>query len=58
MLLVIGMATIFMVQELAVPVIFCSFALGSPIRALWSQLMNRKPRISDEPPTHHGEQTA
>ena len=33
--LVIGAALVFIVRELAVPLIFCIFAFGSPVRAAW-----------------------
>ena len=32
----IGAALVFIVRELAVPLIFCIFAFGSPVRAAWS----------------------
>ena len=41
--LVIGMAAIFMVRELAVPLIFCVFTFGSPLRAAWAAISRRKP---------------
>lgn len=34
-LIVTGFAAAFLVQELAVPLIFCWFAFGAPVRALW-----------------------
>lgn len=39
--LVIGIAAIVMVKELAVPLIFCGFALGAPLRALWGVTTRR-----------------
>lgn len=39
--LVIGIAAIVMVKELAVPLLFCGFALGSPLRALWGVTVKR-----------------
>lgn len=46
--LVIGIAAIVMVKELAVPLIFCGFALGSPARALWNVTVKRQ---SESAPT-------
>ena len=40
--LVIGMAAIFIVRELAVPLIFCVFAFGPPLRAGWRAISRRK----------------
>ena len=42
-LIVTGFAAAFLVQELAVPLIFCWFAFGSPLRALWTKLLIRRP---------------
>lgn len=39
--LVIGIAAVVMVKELAVPLLFCGFALGAPLRALWGVAMKR-----------------
>jgi len=47
--LVIGMAAIFMVRELAVPLIFCVFTFGSPLRAAWAAISRRKPQEPDQP---------
>jgi CDP-diacylglycerol--serine O-phosphatidyltransferase len=41
--LLAAFAAIFLVQELAVPLLFCWFALGSPLRALWSHFWHRTP---------------
>lgn len=41
--LVLGGAAIFLAQELAVPVIFCAFAFGAPVRAGWRRLFQRRP---------------
>jgi len=50
--LIFAMVAIFAVHELAVPLIFCYFVLGSPIRAFWAQLAARRrlraPRHSPE----------
>lgn len=40
--LVFAAAVIFWVHELAVPVIFCSFAFGGPIRVLWTEVVARR----------------
>ena len=40
--LIFAMVAIFAVHELAVPLIFCYFVLGSPIRALWAQVAARR----------------
>ena len=40
--LVIGAVAIFLVRELAVPVIFCLFAFGAPLRAGWLLVWKRK----------------
>jgi hypothetical protein len=37
-----------MVKELAVPLAFCAFAFGSPLRAAWSKIAS--PRSGGEPP--------
>jgi CDP-diacylglycerol--serine O-phosphatidyltransferase len=55
--LVIGLVAIFMVRELAVPLIFCVFAFGSPLKAAWATLMPRRPGVaaadsSNTPPDH------
>jgi CDP-diacylglycerol---serine O-phosphatidyltransferase len=39
----------FMVKEMAVPLAFCAFAFGSPLRAAWSKISPR--RGGDPPPT-------
>lgn len=40
-LLVAG-ALIFLMQELAVPLVFCWFAFGAPLRALWTNVLHRR----------------
>jgi CDP-diacylglycerol--serine O-phosphatidyltransferase len=35
--LVVGIVTVFMVKELAIPLIFCGFSFGSPLRAAWAR---------------------
>ena len=40
--LVIGVATVFLVRELAVPMIFCIFAFGPPLQAAWLAVTRRK----------------
>lgn len=42
LLLVLGGAAVFTFRELAVPLIFCGFAFGSPLRALWVLLLRRR----------------
>jgi CDP-diacylglycerol--serine O-phosphatidyltransferase len=39
--LVIGAVTVVLVKELAVPLIFCLFAFGSPVRAAWAAIRRR-----------------
>ena len=46
--LVIGAVAIFLVRELAVPVIFCLFAFGAPLRAGWLAVW--KPKVSAPQP--------
>jgi CDP-diacylglycerol---serine O-phosphatidyltransferase len=41
--LVIGIAAVVMIKEIAVPLLFCGFALGSPLRALWNVTLRRHP---------------
>lgn len=38
--LVFSLALIFLVRELAVPVLFCYFAFSSPIRAFWEEVVS------------------
>lgn len=38
--LVFSMALIFLVRELAIPVLFCYFAFSSPIRAFWEEVVS------------------
>ena len=40
--LVVGAVTLFLVKELAVPLVFCLFAFGSPLRTAWATLASRK----------------
>jgi CDP-diacylglycerol--serine O-phosphatidyltransferase len=35
-------AAIYMVRELAVPLIFCAFAFAAPLRALWLETVGRR----------------
>ena len=46
-LLVVGS----MVKELAVPLVFCGFAFGSPLRAAWAMIVRRKPAEQPTPAT-------
>lgn len=47
--LVIGSVIVVMVKELAVPVIFCIFTFGSPLRALWNRLRHRGQAATSPP---------
>ncbi|MCA9015599.1 MAG: CDP-diacylglycerol--serine O-phosphatidyltransferase, partial [Planctomycetaceae bacterium] len=38
--LVFSMALIFLVRELAIPVLFCYFAFSAPIRAFWEEVIS------------------
>jgi len=53
--LLIGAVAVFLARELAVPVIFCLFAFGAPLRAGWSAVWQRKtiapPATGATPPT-------
>lgn len=40
--IVIGITAVFMVKELAVPLIFCVFAFGAPLKAAWSAVVRRR----------------
>lgn len=48
--LVIGLATVFMVRELALPAIFCYFAFSTPVKALWGMLLRKKESAPPEEP--------
>ncbi len=56
--LMFAIVAVFLVHELAVPLIFCYYVLGSPIRALWTKVaagrLLKSPRRSLEynPPPH------
>jgi len=39
--LIFAIVVVFAVRELAIPLIFCAFALYSPLRALWAKALNR-----------------
>lgn len=49
--LVIGLAIAFLVRELAVPLIFCIFSFGAPLRAAWQAISRRhaEPQPGAEP---------
>jgi len=48
--LVFAAAAILLVHELAVPLIFLYFVLGSPLRALWTEFVSRRlPRADRQP---------
>jgi CDP-diacylglycerol--serine O-phosphatidyltransferase len=40
--LVVGIVTVFMVKELAIPLIFCGFSFGAPLRAAWARATHSK----------------
>lgn len=40
--LIFALVVIFVVHELAIPLMFCYFVLGSPARALWTQISARR----------------
>ncbi len=40
--LVFTLAVVFIVRELAVPLIFCYFAFGAPLKSLWTEVVQRK----------------
>jgi CDP-diacylglycerol--serine O-phosphatidyltransferase len=51
--IVFTVAVIFIVRELAVPLIFCYFAFASPLRAAWQRVL--LPRFRHSTPTEsHG----
>lgn len=54
-LLVAG-ALIFLMQELAVPLVFCWFAFGAPLRSLWTNVLHRRtgPATSTAPEVRPG----
>ncbi len=39
--LIFTIAAVFVVREMAVPLIFCAFAFGSPLRAFWTKVTSR-----------------
>ena len=39
---VFALLTVFLVQELAVPLVFCSFALSEPLRYFWSEFLGKR----------------
>lgn len=49
--LIVTIAVVVVVKEMAIPLIFCAFAFGAPLRALWTYLIargwqQRTPRVS------------
>ncbi len=48
--LLIAAVAIFLVRELAVPVVFCLFAFGAPVRAGWGAIWTRPAITSQAPP--------
>lgn len=49
--LVFTVAIVFIVREMAMPLIFCYFAFASPLRALWQGAVRRRLRPGDTTPT-------
>ena len=48
--LVVGSAAVFLFRELAVPLIFCVFAFGAPLRAGWAVVARRRAAPPPPPP--------
>ncbi|MGC1274116.1 MAG: phosphatidylcholine/phosphatidylserine synthase [Planctomycetaceae bacterium] len=48
---VFGIATVFLLREMAVPVLFCYFAFASPLRAAW----DKRHRLGKREPAGHTE---
>jgi CDP-diacylglycerol--serine O-phosphatidyltransferase len=46
--LIFTIAAVFLVREMAMPLIFCVFAFTPPVRACWSELVHRR-RLTDWP---------
>ena len=53
--LVFGLAVVFWVHELAVPLIFCWFAFATPLKALWMESLGRRLLRTPKAPTPTGE---
>jgi CDP-diacylglycerol--serine O-phosphatidyltransferase len=47
--LVFTMAAIYVVREMAVPLIFCFFAFAAPVRALWSEFSRKAFQKVEQP---------
>jgi CDP-diacylglycerol--serine O-phosphatidyltransferase len=41
--IVFAMVLVFVVREMALPVLFCAFAFSSPVRALWQRYVRPVP---------------
>lgn len=54
---VFGVAALFWVHELALPIVFCWFALASPAKALWFELVPRRAAPAPTPTGHSPEST-
>lgn len=53
MQLVFAGMVIYLVKEMAVPLIFCYFAFASPLKALWLEVMaNRRGKLPTSPPAN------
>jgi CDP-diacylglycerol--serine O-phosphatidyltransferase len=48
---VFGVATVFLLREMAVPLLFCYFAFTSPLRAAW----DKRHRLGKQPTPGHTE---
>jgi len=53
--LIFAMVAIFAVHELAVPLIFFYFVLGSPARAFWAEVVSRRPAKCSQPSSGRSE---
>jgi len=49
-LIVFAMVLVFVVREMALPVLFCGFAFSSPIRALWERYYRKLNKNKTAPP--------
>ena len=48
--IVFAMVMVFVVREMALPVLFCGFAFSSPVRALWDRYYLKLNRNKTSPP--------
>ena len=49
-LIVFAMVLVFVVREMALPVLFCGFAFSSPVRALWERYYRKLNKNKTAPP--------